>query len=174
MSSALPRISRSALFLIVLCPLAGCGGDGRPDLVEVTGTVTLNGEPLEGALVSFEPLATGEDKEYQRPSRGETNAQGEFRLTTYVPDDGVPIGKYRVAVQKREMIGEVPEDFNWESADAPVQYRWITPRKLASPDTSGLEIEVTASGLEPPVLELTSDGPPEIERPGAQPAFDEP
>ena len=45
---------------ILLMPMAGCGrgGYGELGLIEVSGTVTLDGQPLPGAKVMFE----GEDK----------------------------------------------------------------------------------------------------------------
>jgi hypothetical protein len=45
------------LFALCLLMLAGCSGDGgygELDLIDVTGTVTLDGAPLAGAKVRFE------------------------------------------------------------------------------------------------------------------------
>jgi len=140
--------------------LAGCG-DGRPALVRVTGTVQLDGKPLEGAIVSFQPVAQGRDA-FQRPSSAVTDAEGKFSPGTYGPDDGLPPGKYRVTIQKRQPVGAA-SGTSESQASGPVRYQWITPRRLADPDTSGLEAEVTSSGLEPSVFELESDGPPEVE-----------
>jgi hypothetical protein len=165
MTMRIPTGLRPLLFVAPL--LAGCG-DGRPSLVPATGQVLLNGAPLAGATVSFQPVDVAEGS-FQRPSRATTDAEGRFSPTTYSPGDGIPVGKYRVAVQKREPVGELPPDFNWETADdAAVKFQWTTPRKYSSPDTSGLEVEVTGSGLQPDVLNLTSDGPPEIEQSGPQ------
>ena len=61
-------------FAVLLC--AGCGqSDGYAELglVEVTGNVTLDGQPLPGAQVAFE----GEDK---RVATGTTDASGKFVL----------------------------------------------------------------------------------------------
>lgn len=54
---------------------AGCARDGYSELglVPVTGTVTLDGQPLAGAQVSFE----GEDK---RTAIGTTDSAGHYRL----------------------------------------------------------------------------------------------
>jgi hypothetical protein len=147
---------------LMLALVSGCGGDGRPKLYQVEGAVTINGEPLEGAHVSFQPLPDGQ---IQRPSTAITDAQGKFVLGTYAEKDGAPKGKYKVAIQKREMMGDLPANYNFEEPEAtPIRYQWITPREAADPETSGLEAEVTSSGLTPPVFELT--GQPEIETVG--------
>ena len=40
--------------------LAGCGTSGdRPELGEVTGTITFNGKPLANAQVAFRPVSGG-------------------------------------------------------------------------------------------------------------------
>jgi hypothetical protein len=54
---------------------SGCAGDGYAEmgLVEVSGTVTLDGRPLAGAKVNFE----GEDK---RQALGVTDSAGKYEL----------------------------------------------------------------------------------------------
>ena len=53
----------------------GCGHEGYDELglVDVSGTVTLDGKPLAGAKVSFE----GDDK---RAAIGTTDSAGHYRL----------------------------------------------------------------------------------------------
>lgn len=156
------------MILVTPMCLVGCGGSDRPKLVKATGTVTLDGKPLEGALVGFQPMTDAKSK-YHRPSSAVTDASGKFLLGTYDKDDGVPVGKYKVGVQKRELVGELPKDFNSENPDAyNLQYKWITPRSAADPASSGLEINVTSSGLSPAVIELKALPQPEIERTGPQ------
>ena len=146
----------------------GCGGDGRPRLVKVTGTVLLDGQPLEGAQVAFQPVTEEKDK-FQRPSAGYTDASGKFVLGTYARDDGAPIGKFRVGILKREVVGKLPDNYNSEmEASTNLTYKWVTPRDLADPAGSGLTAEVTSSGLSPDKFEIKSLGQPEIEKTGPQ------
>src|SRR5262245_27878190 len=77
---------------------AGCGGGG---LVTVKGTVTLDGQPVPHAAVTFIPK---EGKGQQ--ASGVTDASGAFRLETSKPGDGVMPGEYRVIVQYREGLSE--------------------------------------------------------------------
>lgn len=86
-------ITRSCgLVALILFPLlAGCGGGPRP--VKVSGTVTLDGQPVEGATVQFVPAGgTG------RPAVGLTRADGGFELTTHENNDGALPGDYKVVV----------------------------------------------------------------------------
>jgi hypothetical protein len=88
------------------------------DVVPVSGTVTLNGEPLPGAVVSFLPATTERSTRFnlaQRLASGVTDASGNFSLTYQrlprtrpgarpgaLPEllEGAPEGDYQVIVQK--------------------------------------------------------------------------
>jgi len=153
---------------------AGCGGDGRPSLVKVTGTVTLDGQPLEGAIVAFQPITDAKAK-FQRPSAGTTDASGKFVLGTYAIDDGAPVGKFRVGIVKREVLGELPEGYNSESeSETNLTYKWITPKAVALPETSNLTAEITSSGLSPATFELKSAPDQEIQQTGPQSRANDP
>jgi hypothetical protein len=149
-----------------MLPLAvsGCGGDGRPALVKVTGTVLLDGAPVEGAIVMFQPDVDAK-AQFRRPSAGVTDASGKFVLGTYEKDDGLPPGKYKVGIQKRELIGELPKNFDLEKpGDFNLKYKIVIPKKYTDPAASGLSAEVTNKELVPASFDLQSGGQkPEIE-----------
>lgn len=148
----------------------GCGGD-RPSLVTVTGKVTLDGKPLEGANVAMKLITEDSDNKYGRPSRGLTDAQGSFKPSSYGDEEGIPAGKYKVAVIKQE----IPENYNAENpAAVPVNIRWVTPRYYSDIDSSGLEVEVTSAGMVPEVLALESNGPGEVENTGVKRGANDP
>jgi len=75
--------------------LIGCGGSG-PKLAPVKGIVTLNGKPLEGAVVSFQPDSANKDG---LPGEDVTGPQGNYKVTTKGRSGLVP-GKYHVVVTK--------------------------------------------------------------------------
>lgn len=87
---------------IALGLLAGCGDSSKPELGTVSGTVTLNGRPLEGATVTFQ-------HSQKRFSRGTTDANGRYELN-YIRDiQGAAIGKHRVVIRckgpdRREIV----------------------------------------------------------------------
>ncbi|GAB6167384.1 hypothetical protein JCM19992_33840 [Thermostilla marina] len=145
-------IHRVASFTLVLAAvgglsLTGCGKKG-PQLTPLEGVVTLDGQPLEGATVLFEPQEGG------RPATGVTDAQGRFVLQTYEPGDGVQVGMCAVAVTKEKENPNAPPVEEGEIV--PIEYE--TPPLYASPKTSGITINVQP-GMEPVTIELKSSGP---------------
>lgn len=65
--------------MLTLALLIGCGSSsGLPKTYKVTGSVTQNGTPVEGAIVTF---LNSEKKD----AVGSTNAKGEFKLSTLGP-----------------------------------------------------------------------------------------
>jgi hypothetical protein len=85
------RVSSLTLAAGGLLFLAGCGGGTFPS---VTGTVTLDGQPLSGAVVVFNPDGGGQ------VATGVTNSSGKFTMGTLRQGDGVRPGKYRVTITK--------------------------------------------------------------------------
>jgi hypothetical protein len=81
----------------------GCGQKAAgPTTYPVTGTVTHNGTPVEGATVAF--MASGE----QKGAVGRTDASGKYTLTTLVAGDGAMAGEYAVKISKYEGAAERP------------------------------------------------------------------
>jgi len=97
--------------------LAACGDSG-PERAEVTGTVTLDGDPLPEATVVFQP-AQGS------PSIGETGSRGRYRLEYTAGKTGATLGKHRVSIttgcvkgppgNEKEVPERVPPEYNTES-----------------------------------------------------------
>ena len=94
-------INRTALAILVLgwvalC-LPGCGGGGGR--VEVTGTVSVDGRPLESGSINFQPAERG-----SAPSSGGGVVEGRFDL----PDNkGLVPGKYRVSIKAFKKTGRM-------------------------------------------------------------------
>jgi hypothetical protein len=77
---------------------AGCSQGDQPELGRVHGHVTLDGKPLAGVVVSFQPINGG------RQSSGETDDQGSYELI-YIRDiQGAKVGKHRVAVGSSDLV----------------------------------------------------------------------
>jgi hypothetical protein len=83
-----------ALFVVVF---AGCG-DGKISRYPVTGSVTVDGKPAEGAMVIFCPTEGSEELQKTRPF-ALTDASGKFQLTTFGETDGAPAGNYKILIQ---------------------------------------------------------------------------
>ena len=74
---------------------AGCGGGGagdQPELGQVSGVVTLDGQPLPNATVEFSP-------EQGRPSIGKTDEEGHYELQYTQDETGAKIGPHKVRIR---------------------------------------------------------------------------
>jgi len=126
---------------------SGCGGEpGLDGTITVTGTVSYQGQPVEGAIVMFSPEGEG------RAASGRTDASGRFQLTTLKPDDGALPGRYKVALSKTEVEGaemtsEEARAYYEKHRRAPtVTSKELLPEKYKKTATSGLMAEVTEGG----------------------------
>lgn len=73
------------------------GCDGREyHLAPVAGKVTLNGAPLVGARITFQPTGGGENP--GPGSIGDTDSQGAYVLRTIHDEPGAVVGHHRVAI----------------------------------------------------------------------------
>jgi len=112
-------ITNVALFFIALAVVQGCANDPY-GTAKVSGTVTMDGAPIEGVNVSFVP--TGSEG---REGYGTTDTQGKFVLTVpgaEVGSGAIP-GEYHVTFSKmsdpmadfdREMAGKDSDEIDRE------------------------------------------------------------
>ena len=82
------------LFVLLLATALGCGG-GRK-VAPVSGKVTMNGQPLVGAMISFQPDV--DSYEDAPGSTGKTNDKGEYALMTSTGESGARVGKHKVLI----------------------------------------------------------------------------
>lgn len=87
--------SATALLVVPACS----SGPKRPPTIKVSGKVTMNGTPVPGATVSFQPTAPG-----GRAAVGITDDAGQYTLTTFSAGDGAIAGDYAVAIDKKEKV----------------------------------------------------------------------
>ncbi|MCR4411576.1 MAG: carboxypeptidase-like regulatory domain-containing protein [Thermoguttaceae bacterium] len=147
--------------------ILGCGGGKKLDTVPVSGTVTLDGTPVEGAMVVFTPTTGG-----GAAASGKTDASGRYKLTTRDPNDGALAGTYLVIIHKTEVkdptAGAVkPGMTGEEAAKAAIEAYEKSgkpevkaidhlPKKYKDPGTSGFKVEVTKGGKNEFDFPLTS------------------
>jgi hypothetical protein len=141
------RTSAFSLVITTVIPfgicVAGCA-EKRPTRVPVSGTVTIDGAPLTFGSVMFVNADT-------RPAGSAIDGQGRFTLSCYEAADGAVLGLHRVKVTAAQ-----PHGTN--------AVRWLAPKKYASENTSGIDIEITEP-RDDLNIELTWDGgKPFIER----------
>lgn len=145
----------------VAVALTGCNGGSNVDTVPVTGTVTMNGQPVEGAAVTFSPEGAG------HAAAAVTDASGKFQLTTETSGDGAVAGAYKVTVTKYEKradtvaAGEEDMDAVYAAMEAAGEDvsgsgdkkgteddgpKNELPAQYASPQTTTLQAEVSEGG----------------------------
>jgi hypothetical protein len=77
--------------LATLGLVAGCGSS---DFGQVEGTVTMDGAPLQGATVEFQPIKG------KRPSYGTTDESGHYTLSYTMEKSGAEVGEHQVRITK--------------------------------------------------------------------------
>ncbi len=136
-----PNFFRFLSALLVLVPL-GCGSGTSP-LAEVSGTVSYQGERLQGGTIVFTPDASRGT--HGSLALGKIQSDGHFTLYTKNDPGAVP-GWHRITIVSFEAT--LTETQGQEM----ISPRMILPQKYQSPTTSGLVREVKAN--EPNVIDL--------------------
>ena len=147
------------LLIGLLIPaLAGCFGT-KTNTVAVSGKVTYQGSPVEGAEVALIPA---DPRSEAKAARGNTNAAGEFTVSTYfspqVDAAGARPGDYVVTVKKYEApAGMTLEE--WQVAQMEGRpnvppLRHLVPEKYNNAKNSGLSVTVEKGGDNHFVVEL--------------------
>lgn len=121
------------LFLNLLVGCVGCGPSG-PKLVDVTGSVTLDGKPVPNAIVTFNPDFAGGSN-----SLGKTDANGKYQLEFSQDRKGALVGKHLVEiVTKKVAASDMPD------TGEPVANQYVAiPAKYRK--RGALTVEVTDS-----------------------------
>jgi hypothetical protein len=118
---------------VLLLAVAGCGGKG---FIRTTGTVTLDGEPLDEAVIVFVAETQGSDT-----PTGRSQSDGTFSLRTGKAEGAAP-GAYKVVVNK------------YDSSPKAKGKKSVLPSIYSSAKTTPLRCTVPHDG--PVLLELKS------------------
>lgn len=113
--------------------ISGCGTD-RPPLASLTGTVTLDGVPVQYGGLMFSPVDGG------RPSVGGTNEKGEFKAIYVYGVPGAIIGKHRVMFEEGS-AGQSEED-EFKPYAPPANNYTISPKEIEV-DSGGTVVNFT-------------------------------
>lgn len=144
------RIRAIALGLCapLLLAAAGCQSEDRfsslPDLVPVSGTVTLDGEPLSGASLMFLPVGATKGQ----TCYGATDASGRYELMVSKEHVGAPVGEFEVVVNKWVMPdgSDFPKDATVPPGEAGAKE--LLPPHYTTEGMSKLKATVPAGGGE--------------------------
>ncbi|MCA9236955.1 MAG: hypothetical protein KDA44_15875 [Planctomycetales bacterium] len=120
--------------------VCGCGPKAPYDLAPVSGVVTLDGEPLAGGVVSFQPRADG-DVAPGPGSTGRCDKSGQFTLQTIKGEPGAVVGAHHVRIYSHSSDQPVASDDDRAGAPrerVPARYNY----------QSDLTADVPAAGIE--------------------------
>lgn len=137
--------------LLLMAVLPGCS-DG-PELIPVSGKVTVDGKPLAEGTVKFIPAQGG------RSARSSITENGTYQLSSFKKGDGVPPGDYIVTIEAMKDLNEGkkaksqeldPEltkyDFGGNIADvAESKIVYLVPEEYAFKERTPLKATVDAA-----------------------------
>jgi hypothetical protein len=142
------RRPRAAAALVIASMLVASGcGEKQKDLADVSGVVTLDGRPLAGGTVRFQPIAPAGSTIAGKGSYATTDSAGKFQLKTIDEKPGAVVADHNV------MIYGPQGQTNAAIDDAP-RSREIVPRKYNAEST--LTFTVPAEGSKEANFELSS------------------
>ena len=151
--------SQPATFFLIVTTVGCSGPSDRPAIAPVRGTVRYNGQPVEGATVTFASPRS------PRTSTGITKGEGEFQLTTFDANDGAVVGENLVSIRRDQPASgsDVPEMDAMEYAEAMQSGRGMPrretrntiPARYGNLEKSGLKRTVVKGELNEFHFELT-------------------
>lgn len=100
---------------IAICLMTACRDDGLK-LGRVSGTVTLDGEPVPGAFITFTPQFPG------RPSMAKSDEDGHYELQFNPSRWGALVGEHHVTISTEDRTADdrlipevIPEKYRGEN-----------------------------------------------------------
>jgi len=134
--------------LLLLLFAAGCSG---PERGTVSGTVTLDGQPIAGVFVVLQP-----DGHSAPQARGVSDDGGEFALHPDDGSEGIVVGHYRVTVLDIQTAAP-PGNKEDDGPEAAPAGSGRVPVRYQRGDKTPLEVDVSADAIQLEVP-LTSTG----------------
>ena len=128
-------VAAAILFVATICA-TGCG-DGFPERVKISGTVMIDGKPLERGFIQVIP-------EKDRSASAEIGPDGKFTLSTFDDKDGCVLGTHKVVIVSNESQG-------------PYAMKWYAPKIYSDMVSTPLTLAVTGP-KEDVVIELSWNG----------------
>ena len=134
---------RFSAIAVVCLLLTGCGSGSVSGTSPVKGKVTYNGQPVEGATISFYSEADG-----VRPAVAVSGSDGTYELKTLDTTGAMP-GKYVVLVAKTEIPPELMKEVSMDEAAANAgkplpQPKELLPTKYHDAAQTPFKVEVKA------------------------------
>jgi hypothetical protein len=115
------RLSLGFVFSFLLLATTGCGTGYS--VAPVSGQVTLDGDPLPDASVTFQPVAE-QDSSAGLGSYGRTDENGRYSLKLIENDqEGAAVGKHRVQISAQSDDSDSDAGTGAATEKVPSRYR---------------------------------------------------
>ncbi|MBB03598.1 MAG: hypothetical protein ACE37I_06060 [Rubinisphaera brasiliensis] len=136
----------AAILLLSLFLLPGCGSDAaKPgNLVPASGTINLDGAPLNDGIIALVPQGGG-------PAITANIKAGNFTLDYSRSASGMPPGTYQVSI--RSTVGAATMD----AEGNPVEPESRVAERFGDPAQSGLLVTVPEGGTDALILDVSSE-----------------
>lgn len=156
-----------SLVLCLAAVITGCGGGSSgpklptfsEDAIPVSGTITMDGEPLAEAAVTF--LFDGTPPKGFLSGSGKTDSSGKYSLLSG-SKPGIPAGRYRVTVSKLATKDGSPfredpsQGIDLEQARMSGAVKEGIPKQYNDPEKTTLSSQITAGQKDPVNFSLKS------------------
>lgn len=151
--------------LILACFLTGCGRTPET-LVPVAGKLLIDGQPLEGVVVTFIPEITQKGR---LGGTGITDETGDFTVTYLGRNEpGLPAGKYTVSYSRRRLPDGSAGPQPGSASDPGIILVETLPLYLVTPDPKlpANQVNIPAEGNENLELKASMKMSPALMGPG--------
>jgi hypothetical protein len=133
-------------WLLALVVVSGCSQPKPLPVAPVSGKLLICGRPATDAEVTLHaPTPLKDEAGRTLFPTARVGADGSFRVTTYAPDDGAPIGEYKVTVTWSQLTTDAGE-----TTIGPDQLAG----RFAQPSTPAASVQVREGTNELPVIDL--------------------
>lgn len=136
----------AGMFVLFSTTVAGCNSGTK--LVSVTGTITVDGAPADGAVILFHP----EQSENKTVSSAVADSDGSFSPVTD-SEPGLPVGRYRLTIMWPDPAEKPTEQEIMLGSDKTGED--LLKGRYVSKDKSTVTAEVTSTTTSLPPLTLT-------------------
>jgi hypothetical protein len=128
-------------------------GCGSGHVAPVSGQVTLDGEPVANARVTFQPLGSADNPNPGPGSYGITGADGRYQLTQVGTNrSGAVVGPHRVSIQSSRGA-------NAASPDAPPRSSKLIPKEYNTASTLRFDVPKGGTTAADFALRTSKTGP---------------
>jgi hypothetical protein len=145
------KLQNRRLAAIVFACIAASGCDstpaGRLPVYPARGTVTIDGQPADGAILTF--FGQSDDLKGRRVPvpMATVNSDGTYEVRSYGANDGMPVGDFRVTLIWPEPIPEGEDVEFYEPKDR-------LAGKYSNPAKSEISVSIVKGTNEIPAIDL--------------------